>query len=141
VFNDHAFYSSTNEHFNFVNGKIETLGSTSAPEILNRVETWEEGDKIYYDKSYNNKSGKICTSPGTSGIPVNVTGTGTGNIINVNDVSQFLKGDWIEISGVSDYHRIASIDVNALKLTLEGSISVSTPAAITFHAPVWIDFD
>lgn len=108
-------------------------------QLPSTYDTWQKGDKILKTSSATaSEKGWICTQAGTSGILKGVKGTAEkkSKTLKVNTISAFLVGDWISISGLDGYNRIAAIENG--NLILEQDISKSFQNAdIQFYNPKW----
>lgn len=103
------------------------------------IGTYEVGKLLYYiNPASSGFLNEVCTTAGTLGILSGVTGSITSGTtpLTVNDSSNLLVGQYINISGVSGVKKITAISGNVVSINSTSNSSVSN-ASISYYPAVF----
>ncbi|OQC75300.1 MAG: hypothetical protein BWX44_00031 [Spirochaetes bacterium ADurb.Bin001] len=98
--------------------------------------TWNKGDRIdNFTVAAGGKIGKVCTTSGTNGTLVGVTGSITKGSaeLTVNTVANLKRGMYITITGVTGVKKITA--VNGLVCTLDSNANATVTGAAVAYSP------
>lgn len=125
--------------------EVSNRSTTGFPSITATKKSWNKGDLFYNSNIQPSVAGEesaligsVCTSQGTYGILVGVSGTTTSgsNIVTVNDSDSLAEGVYININGVTGIKKIVSID--GVTVTIDSNADASlSGASISYAIPVF----